>query len=260
MSDEHPADFAGKVGPAREPTAAGVWNYWLGGKDHWLVEQTAGDAVRRAYPQIGAYARNSRAFLLRAVRRAATAYGISQFLDVGAGLPAEHNTHEVAQHHAPGARTVYLDIDPRVVRHQDALTGSGRGLVACAEADMRDTEAVLAAAGEHLDLSRPVGVIFSDCLGHVHDFDEALGIVHRLCARMPSDSVLLLSHSTSSSDSQYPRVRYTARSPEQIARFFEGTELLEPGLVSVQDWWPDADTPRDDELHESTYAAAARIP
>jgi len=249
----------GSIDPGHAPSAAGVWHYWLGGKDYWRIEQEAGDAVAASYDRIGAYARNSRAWMMRAVRYAARTLGHDRFLDMGAGLPTDHNTHEIAAAEQPDVRTLYVDIDPRVVMHQDAM-GDGRRRVEALEADMRDTDTVVAAARRHLGLTRPVAVLFSDCLGHLHDTGEAIGAVQRLVAHLPSGSHLLLSHSTSSSETPYERVRYTARPPETIRRFFDGLEMVEPGLVSVQDWHPDGNTPTDEDLHESTYAGVARIP
>lgn len=253
MSDHGSIDPSGTT-----PSAAGVWHYWLGGKDYWPIEREAGNAIRADFDRIGAYAANSRAWLVRAVRYAAHTLGHDQFLDVGAGLPTDHNTHQIATAAQPGARTLYVDIDPRVVLHQDTMAADGH--VACLEADMRETDTILATARAHLDLTRPVALFFSDCLGHIPDTDDALGAVQRLVSQLPSGSHLLLSHSTSSSDTPYTRVRYHARPPEVIARFFAGLELLDPGLVSVQDWHPDGNTPTDPDLHQSTYAAAARIP
>lgn len=248
--------------PPAQETAAAVWALLHSShfKDYTRADMVAADALRDVYPGITDYANNSRSWLLRAVAHAAQTLGVRQFLDVGAGLPVEHNTHQVAHAHQPDARTVYIDIDPRVQLYQDALAGLDRDRVYAAVADMRDTDTVLTHARDHLDFSRPICVIFSDCLGHLHELDEALGAVHRLCAAMPANSYLALSHSTRSSPSPYPSIRYTARPPHVIERFFEGLDILQPGLVSVQDWHPDHNTPRNPDLHDATYAAIARMP
>ncbi|MGH3280166.1 MAG: SAM-dependent methyltransferase, partial [Trebonia sp.] len=138
------------------PHSARIWNYWLGGKDNYPVDREAGDKYRETYPQIVDVARTGRYFLARAVRFLAAEAGVRQFIDVGTGLPAADNTHEVAQRVAPECRVVYVDNDPLVLAHARALLASApQGSCDYVDADMRDTAATLAAAARTLDLTRP---------------------------------------------------------------------------------------------------------
>ncbi|MFF8959769.1 SAM-dependent methyltransferase [Streptomyces sp. NPDC014894] len=246
--------------------SARVWNYWLGGKDHYRADQAAGDAYREAFPLIEVMAKESRAFLTRTVTHLAAEQGVRQFLDLGAGLPTTDNTHEVAQRVAPDARVVYVDHDPLVLLHVEGLL-TPTGSTAYIEADMRDTERVLAGAARTLDLGRPVGLVISDVLGHIVDFDEALALVARLVDRLVPGSFLALSHADADSPEHAAAqdaynssgaIPYVFRTPEQIALFFKGLELVEPGLVSWPNWRPDATTGRATE--RAGWGAVARIP
>ncbi|CAM5503750.1 SAM-dependent methyltransferase [Streptomyces californicus] len=192
--------------------SARVWNYWLGGKDNFPADRAAGDAYRGKYPLIETFAQESRDFLRRTVTYLARDAGIRQFLDVGAGLPTANNTHEVAQRIAPDSRIVYVDHDPLVLLHVHALlTSTPEGATAYVEADMRDTDAVLAGAAKTLDLTQPVALVISDVLGHIVDWDDALSLVRRLVERLPSGSYLSLSHSTASDDATGPSRTSTTR-------------------------------------------------
>ena len=233
------------------PHSARVWNYWLGGKDNYPVDRAAGDQFREVFPGVVEVARASRGFLTRAVRYLAGEAGIRQFLDVGAGLPTVDNTHEVAQRVAPDCRVVYVDNDPTVLAHgRSLLTSTPQGEAAYVEADMREPDRVLAAAARILDLDRPVALSLMGSLGHVGDYQQARSIVAALLAPLPSGSHLALNDGTSVVDragveaqeqyNQSGAVPYHPRSPEQIAGFFEGLELLEPGVVSCPRWRPDA--------------------
>ncbi|MFE4533664.1 SAM-dependent methyltransferase [Streptomyces scopuliridis] len=263
MPDETPRRIDTSV-----PHSARIWNYWLGGKDHFAADQEAGDAYREVFPLIEAFARESRGFLRRSVTYLAAEAGMTQFLDLGAGLPTVNNTHEVAQRIAPGARVVYVDHDPLVLLHVHALlTSTAEGATAYIEADMRDTDAVLDGAAETLDMSRPVALVISDVLGHIVDFDEALALVKRLVDRLPSGSYLALSHAAAADEGHAAAqetynasgaVPYILRTPEQIARFFDGLELVEPGVVSWPHWHPDATTTSAAE--RGGWGGVARIP
>ncbi|MGW4032324.1 SAM-dependent methyltransferase [Streptomyces sp. NPDC004838] len=234
--------------------SARVWNYWLGGKDFYPADQAAGDAYCSGYPDIRPMARESRAFLVRAVTYLAREAGTRQFLDLGAGLPTADNTHEVVQRVAPESRVVYVDHDPLVLRHVEAMgESSTAGAVDYILADMRDTETVLHGAVKTLDLSRPVALVINDVLGHIVDWDEALGLVRRLMDRLPSGSYLSLSHSTAADEEhraiqdEYNRsgaIPYIFREPEQTIALFEGLRFVEPGYVSWPNWHPDATTGR----------------
>ncbi len=239
--------IAGKI-DTTVPHSARIWNYWLGGKDHYPVDREAGDAFREIYPEIVEVARAVRCFLARAVRYLAGEAGIRQFLDVGTGLPTVDNTHEVAQRVAPDSRIVYVDNDPLVLVHARALlTSRPEGACAYVDADVRDPGAVLDAAAATLDFSQPVALMMLGILGHVGDDDQARSIVRELTSALAPGSYLTLSDGASTSKAreqahqryaQTGAVPYRLRGPEQIAAFFEGLELLEPGLVPVSQWRP----------------------
>ncbi|MGW0706303.1 SAM-dependent methyltransferase [Streptomyces sp. NPDC002643] len=229
------------------PHSARIWNYWLGGKDCYEIDRQVGDEIRRTNPQIVDIARAQRAFLRRAVERLAGEVGIRQFLDIGTGLPTVDNTHEIAQRIAGDARIVYVDHDPTVLVHATALlTSTPEGATAYIDADLRDPGTILERAAETLDLSRPVALILLGVAAHVPD-DSVYGVVTRLLDALPSGSHLVFADSTEvyrpeamramvehwNKTSDNPRVN---RSPEQLARFFDGLELLEPGLMSVAQW------------------------
>ncbi|EDY49229.1 SAM-dependent methyltransferase [Streptomyces clavuligerus] len=262
-----------QIPPTREidtsvPHSARVWNYWLGGKDHYPADQAAGDAYRLEYPDIEAMAQESRGFLVRSVSYLAREVGIRQFLDVGAGLPTVNNTHEVAQRIAPDCRVVYVDHDPLVLLHVQAMgMSTEEGAMAYVLADMRNTDAVLDGAAGTLDLSQPVALVISDVLGHIVDWDDALGLVRRLVERLPAGSYLALSHSTAADEDHravqeaYNRsgaIPYVFREPDQTVHFFDDLDLVEPGFVSWPNWKPDANTGRLTE--RAGWGGVARIP
>jgi S-adenosyl methyltransferase len=248
-----PSDTGGAGSPpeidASVPHSARIWNYWLGGKDNYPVDREAGDQFGAVFPGIVDVTRASRQFLIRAVRFLASEVGIRQFLDIGTGLPTAENTHEVAQRVAPESRIVYVDNDPVVLAHARALlTSSGEGRTAYLNADLHDPEKILGAAAETLDLTRPTALMLMGILGHVTDDDEARSIVKRLLDGLSSGSHLALFDGTDTNPAgvaaqeQYNRsgaVPYRLRSPDQITGFFDGLELVEPGVVSVTLWRPD---------------------
>jgi O-methyltransferase involved in polyketide biosynthesis len=231
------------------PHSARIWNYWLGGKDNYPVDREAGDQFREAFPEIVEVARSSREFLVRAVAYLAGEAGVRQFLDVGTGLPTADNTHQVAQRVAPESRVVYVDNDPVVLAHARALlTSSPEGATAYVDADLQDPDTILRLATPTLDLTRPVALMLLGVLGHIADGEEARSIVKRLLDGLPSGSYLVLCDGTDTSQAgvqaqgdydQSGAVPYRLRSPEQIAGFFEGLELVEPGVVSLPRWRPD---------------------
>ncbi len=249
------------------PHSARIWNYWLGGKDNYEVDRRAGDRYQELFPQIVDAARAGRYFLARAVRYLAGEAGIRQFLDIGTGLPTVDNTHEVAQRVAPECRIVYVDNDPLVLAHARALlTSTPEGACDYIDADMRDPDAILAKAGQTLDFGRPIAVIMLGVLGHISDDEQALFIVRRVLAGLPPGSYLTLADSINIGEQhieagrQYSRtgaVPYQLRSPEQIAAFFEGLELVEPGLVSVSHWRPEP-SPFPSADVKTTLAAVGR--
>ena len=234
---------------ASVPNSARIWNYWLGGKDHYPVDRRAGDAYRAIYPEIVDVARASRQFLARAVRYLAGEAQVRQFLDIGTGLPTFNNTHDVAQRVAPDTRVVYVDNDPVVLAHARALLTSTRAVTAYVDADLRDPDTILAAAARTLDFTQPIGLMLLGILGHIDDDDEARSIVRRLLGALPAGSYLTICDGTNDlfeagveAQRRYNEsgaMPYRLRSAQQIADFFEGTELVEPGVVSCPLWRPD---------------------
>jgi len=253
------------------PHSARIWNYWLGGKDNYPVDRAAGDQYKETFPGVVDVARASRLFLTRSVRYLAGEAGVRQFLDVGTGLPTVDNTHEVAQRVAPDARIVYVDNDPLVLVHARALlTSTHEGATDYVEADLHDPESILKAAAKTLDLSQPVGLILSGIMGHVPDGDEARSIVRALLGPLPSGSYLSLNDGTSvvageaveEAQDEYNEggaVPYQLRSPEEIGRFFEGLELVEPGLVSCPLWRPESSRGEDPKPVDA-FGAVGRKP
>jgi hypothetical protein len=232
------------------PHSARIWNYWLGGKDNYPVDRAAGDQYREVFPGILDVARSSRQFLARAVRYLAGEAGVRQFLDIGTGLPTADNTHEVAQRVAPESRVVYVDNDPMVLAHARALlTSTPQGVTRYIDADLRKPDTIVAAASTTIDFTEPVALMLMGIVGHIGDYDEARSIVRRLLDPLPSGSYLALNDGTNviskvfaEAQEGYNRsgaVPYHLRSPEQIAGFFEGLELVEPGVVSCPRWRPD---------------------
>jgi hypothetical protein len=231
------------------PHSARIWNYWLGGKDNFQVDRDAGDEFLAAYPEQRDKARACRYFLARAVRYLVAEAGVRQFLDIGTGLPTANNTHEVAQREAPESRIVYVDNDPLVLTHARALlTSSPEGVTNYVDADLHDPEAILAEAAKTLDFGRPIALLLIGVLGHVEDYDEARSIVRRLLSGLPSGSYLVQSDGTDTSDAYIEAIElyrdkggvpYNVRSHEQIVGYYEGLELVEPGVVSIPRWRPE---------------------
>ncbi|MBE3002253.1 SAM-dependent methyltransferase [Nocardiopsis sp. HNM0947] len=230
--------------------SARVWNYWLGGKDHYPVDREVGDFVLQAYPEMVAAARADRGFLVRAVTFLAGEAGIDQFLDVGTGLPTHNNTHEVAQAVSPGARVVYVDNDPMVLSHARALlTGPDVHDVRYVDADLHDPEEVLGAARAYLDFDRPIGLTVLGTMGHTADDERAYAAVRTYVDALPAGSHLALCDGSNTSEPMVEAARrwnetaalpYHLRSPEQIAGFFAGLELVDPGVVPASLWRPPA--------------------
>ncbi|MCX5203885.1 SAM-dependent methyltransferase [Streptomyces sp. NBC_00237] len=227
---------------------ARVWNYWLGGKDHYPVDAAVGDRVTSLYPSIGEVARADRKFLGRAVSYLAGDAGIRQFLDIGTGLPTADNTHEVAQRIAPDSRIVYVDHDPVVLAHARALLkGTPEGRTDYVDADARDPEKILEAAARTLDLDRPVAVMLLGILNFVPDTGQARSVVRTLLDALPPGSHLALTHPTLElggegneaamafwNENATPPIR--TRTGAEFASFLDGLDLLEPGVVSCARW------------------------
>jgi S-adenosyl methyltransferase len=256
------------------PVSARIWNYWLGGKDHYPVDREAGDQFASFYPGIFEEARASRYFIARVVRYLAGEAGIRQFLDIGTGLPSHDNTHEIAQRVAPDARIVYVDNDPLVLSHARALlTSSAASSTDYIHADLYEPEALLRLAREKLDFARPVAIMLMGILGHIGDPAQdddrvAQSIVSTLKAALPSGGYLAIYDSSDVDPglndalhkyNESGAVPYRVRRGAQIARFFDGLELVEPGVVPVQFWRPDH-SPFDPPPEMTNVGGVARKP
>jgi S-adenosyl methyltransferase len=227
---------------------ARIYDYWLGGKDNFAADRKAAEQAIAAYPGVATGARANRQFLARAVRYLAADAGIRQFLDIGTGIPAANNTHEVAQAAAPESRVVYVDYDPVVLIHARALLASNdTGRVDYLDADLRDTDTILEQASRTLDYSRPVAIMLIAILHAIGDDDDPYEIVAKLIDALPRGSYLALTHVASDIDpeqiaeatarlNQLSHQHFTLRDHAQVLRFFDGLELLEPGVVPVQEW------------------------
>jgi S-adenosyl methyltransferase len=250
--------------------SARVHDYWLGGTENFAADRAAGDAVIQAYPGIVASVRANRAFLARVVRFLAAEAGIRQFLDLGTGIPAANNTHEVAQSAAPGCRVVYADHDPVVLRHARALLASAEpGTLDYIDADLRDPPPILTRAARTLDLSRPVAVMLIAVMHLIGDQDDPGEIIRQLMAAVPPGSYLALSQVASDIEAEqmaeagrrYNRLARDTqrhRSHAEVTRFFDGLELIEPGVVAVQRWRPD--TEAEAEARSAMWGGVARRP
>jgi hypothetical protein len=228
---------------------ARVYDYWLGGKDNYQADREAAEQVIEVMPNILGGVRANRAFLRRAVQYLAGEAGIRQFLDIGTGLPTAENTHEVAQGIAPEARIVYVDNDPIVLAHARALlTSTPEGATAYVDADARDTGKILEAAAGILDFSQPIAVMSLLVLQYVPDEDRPQEIVSRLMGAVPPGSYLTISDTTTDIDTERVTdgtarlnarlgpAQSTLRSRAQIERYFDGLELVEPGIVPMPEW------------------------
>jgi len=252
-SQKESADAPAPLIDTEVPHSARIFTYWLGGKDCYPADREAGEQVRATFPGIVELARVGRYFLGRVVRHLAAEEGVRQFLDVGTGLPTVDNTHEVAQRVAPESRVVYVDNDPLVLVHAQALlTSSPEGATDYIDADVRDPETILDRASRTLDLSRPVALTLMGILAHIEDYDEARSLVDRLMSGLAPGSYLAVRDGTDT-DPDYVAaldrynttgaVPYTLRSPELIAGFLDGLEVLEPGVVPCPLWRPEAADP-----------------
>jgi S-adenosyl methyltransferase len=260
MSAEHAAFNTGVAHQAR------IADYLLGGKDNFAADREAAEAMIAAYPTMVELMRANRAFLRRAVRFLAGDAGIRQFLDIGTGIPTAGNTHEIAQEIAPDCRVVYVDYDPVVLAHARALLAStAEGVTDYVDSDLRDVAKVLTSAAKTLDFREPVGVTLTMTLHAIADGDNPHAIVAQIMNAMPPGSYLAISHPASDIEPEKAadvrdRLRplsyqqYTPRPRGQVLRFFDGLELVEPGLVQVQQWRPVIEVPDN----FSVWAGVAR--
>jgi hypothetical protein len=253
-----------------EPHIARVYDYWLQGKDNFTVDRVAAEDAIAAFPGIRDSAQANRAFLRRTVHYLTAVEGIRQFLDIGTGLPSVANTHEVSQAAAPASRVVYVDNDPLVLAHARALlTSSPDGATAYLDADLQDTETILKEAASTLDFTRPVGILLLAILHYIPDLAEARRIVARLLAAVPAGSFLVISHAgtdllpeqvaafEASLNAHLPAERqHVARPRDLVTGFFDGIDLVEPGVVRVSDWHPDS--PQDAATPPQRIVGVAR--
>ena len=239
--------------PRFDPAAshpARVYNYWLGGKDHFPADREAAETVIRHRPEVVAGARANRRFLARVVRYLAGYCGIRQFLDVGIGLPAPGGTHEVAQQMVPECRVAYCDNDPLVLVHARALlTGAPPGVCSYIDADIRDTARVLREAGRTLDLAEPTAVLLLAILHFLPDADSPAEIVATLAGALAPGSFVAISHLTGDlaplqvtaavdAYNALAATPVTARTHTQVTGLFAGLPLVAPGVVPVSEWRP----------------------
>ncbi|MBV9141487.1 MAG: SAM-dependent methyltransferase [Pseudonocardiales bacterium] len=253
------------------PHSARIWNYWMGGKDNYAVDRAAGDAFAELFPDIVTVAKQTRQFLIRVVRFLAGEAGVRQFLDIGTGLPTMQNTHEVAQQVAPESRIVYVDNDPLVLAHARALlhNTTPEGVTTYVEANFHDPELIISDARNVLNFRQPIAVMFLSVLGHVADVEEMHSIVARMMAAVPSGSYLALSDTTKTSAAhtealakyaETGAIPYRQSSVEQIRQCFEGLEMVDPGLVPINQWRPDTVEIGKIKPFKINYGAVARKP
>jgi len=258
-----PADIHTDIAhPAR------VYDYWLGGKDNFAADRAAAEQVLNVMPEILDTVRGNRQFLVRAVRFLRDA-GIGQFIDIGSGLPSSPNVHEIAQAGGTGARVVYVDNDPVVVAHARAMMVSGPdGSCDYVDADVRDPAVILKAAGRTLNLGQPVALMLLLVLHLIPDADGPHAVVRSLVAGLPAGSYLVVSHPaadirpdsvaemTRKMNQRLKGPKATARRHDQVSRFFDGLELLEPGVVEPPQWRPDPGEPAPPDV--TIWCGAAR--
>ncbi|HVB42525.1 MAG TPA: SAM-dependent methyltransferase [Streptosporangiaceae bacterium] len=243
--------------------SARVYDYWLGGKDNFAADRAVGDIVVQAFPDVVLTARANRAFLGRTVAFLAADAGIRQFLDIGTGIPAANNTHQVAQAIAPQTRVVYVDNDPIVLSHARALLASHpAGITGYLDADLRDPERILQDAASTLDFTQPIALMLIAVLHFITDDDNPHQIVATLLDALPPGSYLALTHGTKDIVTVSQNVaratmnglnrsmaeQVTLRDRATVERFFAGLELVEPGLVPASQWRPDAEADPDQPI------------
>jgi hypothetical protein len=270
------------VVPDEEPKAVGfdtsvahparIWDYWLGGKDNYAADRAAADHVLEATPVVRDVARADRSFLVGVVRHLAADLGIRQFLDIGTGLPTASNTHQVAQKAAPESRVVYVDNDPIVLAHARALLASSpAGATAYIDADARDTATILTTAAKILNFRQPVAVMLLGILLFIPDEDDPWAVTAQLMGAVPPGSYLVISHGASDIQTQdmvTANSRYNERSAvamrlrprDEFTRFFDGLDLVSPGVVPINHWQPGTVPGAQREPALPAYAALGRKP
>ncbi|MEV8034638.1 SAM-dependent methyltransferase [Streptomyces sp. NPDC086182] len=255
-----------------KPHPARMYDWYLGGKDNYPVDEEMGRQMLALDPRVPVMARVNRAFMHRATRWLAQ-NGVRQFLDIGTGIPTEPNLHQIAQAVAPDARVVYCDNDPIVLAHAAALLrSSDTGVTEYLQADVRDPDAILDGARKVLDFGRPVALSLVALLHFVSDADGAYALVDRLLSELPSGSYLMVTHATADFTPEESAaaiaklkaagVTLALRSREEFLRFFDGLDLVEPGAAVVHEWHPELGEPvpgQDDGIIPG-YGAVGRKP
>jgi hypothetical protein len=275
-ADEALAPIAGGAGKGKRlpfdssvANQARIYDYLLGGKDNYEADRVATEAVLAIYPGMAFNAKANRAFLGRAVSYLAGEAGIRQFLDIGTGIPTAGNTHQVAQAVAPESRVVYVDYDPVVLAHARALLKSSKaGATQYIDADLRDTDMLVSQARELLDFTKPVAITLLAILHAMPDAYDPHAIVAKLIDAVPPGSYLALSHIASDlldaetqqgltgiSDRMVQQ-DFAFRAHDEVMRFFEGTDLVPPGMVRVEEWRPEAGP--DDTAKSSLWVGVGR--
>jgi O-methyltransferase involved in polyketide biosynthesis len=260
-----PGVDASQAHPAR------IWNFWLGGRDWFKADRLAGAELAEQFGHLPETAQAERAFLVRATRFLAGPAKIRQYLDLGSGLPGGGNTHEIVQRIAPDSGIVYVDNDPVVLAHAkamlDAMPNSPDGTVGFVDADLRDVGAVVRGAGSTLDFSRPVALLMLGILGFISDHGAARSITSQLLAALPSGSYLVIADGVSTSDEiNRAQLRYNSRAdapyylrrPDELVTFFDGLDVVEPGVVACPEWKPDRTGGREPGKH--VYCGVGRKP
>jgi hypothetical protein len=231
------------------PSAARVYDYYLGGSHNFAVDRAMADEAMRLWPELPQIMQANRSFLRRAVRYL-TSQGITQFIDIGSGIPTAGNVHEIAQRENPDARVVYVDNDPVAVTHSRAILADTAGAVVV-QGDLRFPEQIFDddALQGLIEFTRPVALLLVAVLHFVPDEDDPYALVARLCAHLPQGSYLAISHASSDGQPElaashqqlYQRTPtpMTMRTGEEIERFFSGMRLVSPGLVPIPRWRPD---------------------
>jgi hypothetical protein len=256
------------------PHPARVYDYFLGGKDNFAADRETAEQVMQSWSSVRTAARENRAFLGRAVRYLVREAGIRQFLDVGTGLPAANNVHEVAQAMVPECRVAYADNDPIVLAHARALLASSpEGRTTYIDADLRDPEKILAstAVAKTLDFSQPTALMLVAVLHFVPDEDNPAHSVSTLLDALPSGSYLVASHVTPEYDPegvagagrafQDRGLTGQLRTSDELSELvFSGLEMVDPGVVPVSEWRPDGDGPRPLPAEVNSNGGVARKP
>ena len=249
------------------PHPARVYDFILGGRNNFAADREMARLNLKRVPEMAESARGNRQFLVRAVRFLREA-GIRQFLDIGTGLPTSPNTHEVAQDGHPDTRVVYVDNDPIVFTHAENLMADN-DMTTVVKADLRDVDEVLTKAGQSLDFSKPMALMFVAVLHCVTDSDDPAGIAARYLDALAPGSYVVISHSTdefapdrmhkASADAAERGAAWIPRGKEAIARMFNGRKLIDPGLVLVSQWRPDGNAPDPATDRAWTYGGVAKV-